>query len=41
VAEATSARVAGTYIKKGYNAKALLGGVNAWKAAGYPVHPPQ
>ena len=39
--EATSARVAASYIEKGYNAKALLGGVDAWQKAGYPINPPE
>jgi len=31
--------VAGEYLDRGYNAKALLGGVEAWKMAGHPVGP--
>ena len=36
--EATSAGQAAQYIKHGYiNAKALAGGVEAWRNAGYPI----
>ena len=36
--EASSAGLAAEYLKNGYkNAKALGGGVNAWKKAGYPI----
>ena len=38
--EASSAGLAAEYLKNGYkNAKALGGGVNAWKKAGYPIEP--
>ena len=36
--EASAAGQAAKYIEMGYkNAKALLGGIEAWKKAGYPV----
>jgi rhodanese-related sulfurtransferase len=36
--EASAAGQAAKYIEMGYkNAKALLGGVEAWKKAGYPI----
>jgi len=36
--EATSAGLAARYIEMGYlNAKALRGGVEAWKEAGFPL----
>ena len=38
--EYTSARVANIFVKQGFqNVRALLGGLQAWKDAGYPVKP--
>ena len=38
--EYTSARVANIFVKHGFhNVRALLGGLQAWKDAGYPVKP--